>query len=154
MPNNQATLDIALLLKQPMNSWKTPPILPAGKHFYGNILGWESGRVNNMRQTPYLQVNITPTDPGEDVDPSDLDGLDIADVTEPYYRFYVTPKAMTILTGFLTTLGLAPENPTDENIMASRGRRVLFSGSHSESERPGADGKPRVFYNVDTIIGA
>ena len=146
-------VDFTELLQKPMDSWRPPTTLPAGKHFYGKISGWEFGR-STVKKTGFAKVNIQPTDPGEDCSPEDLEGIVLSEVREPNYQFWITPKAMYMLTDFLCSLGFDPKGNADEHIRDSKGCRVLFSGVHTDSGRVDANGKPIVYYNITTLVGA
>lgn len=152
MSEDISTLDFSELYELPLNTFEEVKVLPAGKHFYGKIVGWDAGQLSPKPDgrpgTKFIQCNVLPTDPGEDVTPEDVEGVDIGAV-EVNYKFWVTKAAMPMLRRFLTSLGINEEAPLGESIQESRGMRVLFSGSHTERR---GGGQP--FYNVDSIVGA
>lgn len=152
MPND--LIDFTELYTKPLNDkiFEGIPILPANKHFYGVILGFEVGQFSPKPDgrpgNQYIQVNVRPTDPGEDVSPEDIDGIDLNEI-EVNRKFNVTKAALKYLREFLTTLNFAETAPLGECLTEMRGLRVLFAGSHTENKRGG-----QPFYNVDSIVGA
>lgn len=149
---NFDTIDFSDLYQLPLNTLEEVKvkILPARKHFYGKITVWGAGTFPARDDRParrFIQCNVQVTDPGEDVEPSDLDGIDLADF-EVNRKFPVSKAAVKYIQQFFLSLGFSETSNLGDCIMQSRGARVLFSGSHSQGRGD------TVFYNVDTIVGA
>ena len=158
------TVDLRDLLNKPLSDFPDLPDLPAGKHFYGKLIGIKADHSRD-KKTPFFNFSVRLTDPGEDVTDVEKNAITNAGFSLADYQcganFYLTPNAMRILRRFLSSLGfpdsasfrealsLDPEtgNPTPESVEKIRGLDVLV-------KLPAAGDNGRVYLqNVDRIDG-
>jgi hypothetical protein len=164
MSDNNETYDPRDLLSQPLSDFPDMPDLPAGKHFYGKLLGVKADR-STVKKTPLFDFAVRLTDPGEDVTEAEKaaiasSGCGLGDYTCGA-KFYITPAAMTMFRRFLISLGFSESlsfkeqlsldkdcNPTSETIDKIRGLDVII-----KTPLPAGDNKRVFLNNVDTISG-
>ncbi len=82
---------------------KAPAPLPEGT-FHGTIDRFEFGESKNNK-TPYLRYSVKLTHAGEDVSPSDLEGVELAS-RKLSNDFWLTNDALFRLTDFIKSLGI------------------------------------------------
>lgn len=152
------------LLNKPMSEFPDLPNLPGSKWFYGKLTD-VTAEHSRDKKTPFYHFTGRVTDPGKDVQQSELapiaaGGFSLSDY-EFGANFYLTPNAMKMLRRFVTSLGF-PEsvsfmealaldtetgNPTAATREKVRGLDVMF-------RTPAADDQKRVYLNsVDMITG-
>jgi hypothetical protein len=136
-------VDFRELLNKPMSDFPDMPDLPAGKTFYGKLVGMTADQSRN-KGTPFFHFDIRLTDPGKDVDEASLKklsdaGFSLADYTVGA-NFYLTQRAMTMFRRFVTSCGFSPNvsftealklnqdtgEPTPETIDVIRGIDVMI----------------------------
>lgn len=146
------TIDFRDLLSRPASDFPEAPLLATGL-WKGVLLSDEFGR-SDQKQTPFWQVTVRPTEPLEDVNPSEIEGLDLTQY-EMEYIFYITPKALFMISKFQTSLGFDASMNLDDFIRDKdwRGMEVLFRVEHQEGTRVGLDGKKRKFARITAIQG-
>ena len=100
------TVDFSALLATPMEDIKRPPPLPAG-NYLGRITKYEFLE-SSEKKTPFVRYSVSIESAKEDIDPADLEGIDL---TKKQLRkdYFLTELALYRLTEFLEGLGI--ENP-------------------------------------------
>lgn len=136
------------LLSTNTDDVKAPVPLPEGT-FHGTIASFEYGD-NNKNKTPYVRFGLKFHSAGEDVDPMDLEGIDLS-ARKMSTDFYLTPDALFRLKDFLVSLGLKTEGMSfDELIPEAVGQSVIaYVTQRVNLERP--DEPPR--NNIKSVKG-
>lgn len=95
--------DFRELLAKPVDSYEAPPPLVAGT-YQGVVEAykWDESR---EKKTPFCDLTIRLTAPGEDIDPSELVGIDITK-RKLNQAFYITEEAGYRLKEFLHSCGV------------------------------------------------
>lgn len=68
-------VDFKTLLSKPLDEIKRPPALPAGT-YHGIVQKYEFGE-SDKNKTPFVRFTFTIAMAGEDIDPSELEGIDL-----------------------------------------------------------------------------
>lgn len=97
-------VDFNALLARPLDDVKRPPVLPIGT-YYGIINKYEY-KESSAKKTPYVQFTINQIEPGEDIAPEDLEGIDFSKRTQ-FADFYITPDAEWRLKELIESLGVS-----------------------------------------------
>lgn len=97
------TVDFTKLNSIPMDTVTKPKALPAGTYF-GTIKEFKYDE-SKEKKTPFVQYIIVPTSNGDDVDPADLDGIEL---TKKQLRcvFYLTQDSLFRVKEFLENVGI------------------------------------------------
>lgn len=139
-------VDFSTLLSQNLDSVTKPKALPAGT-YNGTVLS-HSFALSSKKQTPYVQFNFSVQSAGEDVDPSDLEGVDVGKKALRT-SFYLTDDALFRLKDFLASCGIDTSGRTlNETIPETVGASVLLFVKQRTSEN-GED----IFNDVDSVRG-
>lgn len=134
------------LLSTPLDLVKRPPALPQGT-YEGVVKSFEFGE-SREKKTPFVRVYFTLIAAGEDVDPTLMEGVDLAK-RAPRTDFYVTNDSMWRIKEFLASLGLDVEGRTlSEVIPEMVGANVQMY----ITQRSSADGQ-EIFNDVKTVKG-
>ena len=138
--------DFNELLATPMDDIKRPPPLPTGT-YHGIIAGHEFGK-SSRKQTSFVQYNLTLLSAGEDVDQTQLEGIDL---TKRPMRatFYLTEAARYRVKEFLESVGVdVTGRSLGECIPDANNARVLITVTQRNSE----DGK-EIYNDVGEVKG-
>lgn len=109
------TTDFRSLTSAPADSWKKPKPLPAGT-YYGVLANREYKNAKSEKQTAYVQFDIRVTGAGPDIDPSDLEGVEL-EKKNLRFSFYLTPDAGYRLIEFAASTGINPEGKSTGEIV-------------------------------------
>jgi len=90
--------DFSQLLSKPLDEVKRPTALPQGTYF-GSVKSYELGE-SSEKKTPFVKVHFTLSHAGDDVDQTELNGVDLAK-RQLNTSFYLTPDADWRLKEFL-----------------------------------------------------
>lgn len=120
--------------------------LPEG-HYLGTVSGYEFG-LSKQKQTPYVRVQLTPSEATDDVDSSLLDGIDLSK-RNLRRDYFITPAARYRLADMLDAVLGKDSRLLDERIGDIRGAKVMFGVTQRQSEN-GAD----TYNDVTTIVAA
>lgn len=102
------------LLSKPLDDVARPPALPAGT-YYGAIKNYELLE-SSEKKTPFVRFNCSISHAGDEVDPSDLVGIDL-NKKSLRVDFYLTPDAEWRLKEFLEALGFDTKGRTFASIL-------------------------------------
>ena len=139
-------VDFKALLKKPVDSIERPKPLPAGT-FFGVVQKYEFGE-SKEKKTPFLRLLIGITGPGDDIDPSDLDGVDLAKKSLRK-DYYLTDDALYRLTELIASCGIPTEGRMlDECIPDLQGASMLCS----VTQRSSPDGS-EIYNDLDKLAG-
>lgn len=91
------------LLQKPMDEIERPKPIPAGNYALrtGNYEFGESAQ----KKTPYVRYALNIVGPGPDIDPSDLEGVDLRK-KKLRFDFYITPDSEYRIKNFAKTCGI------------------------------------------------
>lgn len=145
--------DFNSLLSRPADTFKEPPPLPAGT-YNGIIQNHEFG-TSRQKQTPYVRFNFVLTGAGEDVEASELEGIEL-NKKKLHTDFYITEDSLFRLTNFLRSCGLNTNKPVAETIPETTGCEIrAFITQRMEQVQPGqpVPENPRKFNDVANISG-
>lgn len=106
--------DFSTLLSKPLDSIKRPPPLPAGTYM-GTIKSYEALE-SKEKKTPYIRFNLNLVSPGQDIDPNDLNGIDLSK-RQLRRDFFLTPDAEYRLKEFLESLGIDTKGRTFQSTL-------------------------------------
>ena len=136
------------LLSVNLDDVSAPKALPEGT-YHGTVASFEYGD-NNKNKTPYVRFSLKFHTAGDDVDPAEMDGIDLA-TRKISTDFYLTPDARFRLKDFLVSLGLKTEGASfDELIPEAVNQPILaFVTQRFNPERP--DDPPR--NNIKSVKG-
>lgn len=124
------------LLETKASEHKRPPTLPQGIYVFR--VGGHKFDKSTRKQTPYVRYTMKLLDVGEDVDVSELDGVDWQGREYPA-DFYLTGKAAYRLTEFLKKCGVDVEERTfAEVIPEATGCEVKAHLRQRPSNDPGS----------------
>lgn len=121
-----------------------PKPLPVG-HYYATIRGHEFN-VSKQRQTPFVRFLLAVTEAADDVDPSEIEGIDLSR-RELRKDYYITPAAKFRLADMLDSVIGQPNRTLDERLPDTRGQRVLIQVTQRTSD----DGV-ETYNDVGTIV--
>lgn len=125
---------------------KAPAALPVGI-YHGVIGSFEFGD-NNKNKTPYVRFGLKLQSAGDDIDPADLEGIDLVS-RKLSTDFYLTPDAQWRLKEFLNSLGFKGVT-LEEALPDTVGQSVIvYVTQRFNPERP--DDPPR--NNVKSVKG-
>lgn len=99
-------VDLKSLLSKPMDDVKPPVPLPAGT-YHGVVKGQSFGE-SRQKKTPFVRYEFTLHSAGDDVDASQLEGVDLS-TKSPRFDFYLTDNSDFRLKDFLTSVGVKTE---------------------------------------------
>jgi hypothetical protein len=102
------------LLNVKADDVKAPAVLPEGT-YYGNIDRYEFGE-SSKAKTPYLRYTVKFHSAGDDISPDDLEGIDLSS-RKLSNNFWLTPDALFRLKDFISSLGIAVEGRTLEELI-------------------------------------
>lgn len=117
--------DFSQLARKPAGQATRPPLLPIG-NYMGRIKSFEWGE-SSQKKTPYVRFMIVPVAGGEDVDQTELAGIDLS---KKQFRqdFFFTDDILWRLDKFLMTLGLSMDGRSYEEVLPeSMGSEVKFA---------------------------
>jgi len=136
------------LLSVNLDDVSAPKALPEGT-YHGTVASFEYGD-NNKNKTPYVRFALKFHTAGDDVDPAEMEGIDLA-TRKLSTDFYLTPDARFRLKDFLVSLGLKTEGASfDELIPEAVNQPILaFVTQRFNPERP--DDPPR--NQIKTVKG-
>lgn len=109
------TTDFRTLTSAPADAWKKPKPLPAGT-YNGQIIGREYKTAKSENATPFVQFTVKVTGAGADVDPSDLEGIEL-EKKQLRFSFYLTPDAGYRLIEFAASTGISTEGRSTGEIV-------------------------------------
>lgn len=137
------------LLSKDIESAERPKPLPSGTYRL-EITGHEFG-TSSQKGTPFVQFNFKVVEPGEDVDPEDLDDVKEWQKRTLQDKFYLTEAAMYRLREFMEKrLGLDCTGRTfDQNVPETHGCEVEAFLKQTPSQREGDDS---VYTNIDRYM--
>lgn len=125
------------LLNQPVEEVKRPKPLPVGSYVF-NIGDYKFDK-SAKKQTDFVQFNLTPIQPLDDVDQSELsEALGEKTLSDKGQKvdFYLTGEAIYRLDEFLLDyVGTTKGNTRTEQIAEAKGMQVVGYISHSPSQR-------------------
>lgn len=133
------------LLSKNTDNVERPKPYPAG-HYYGKLGKFTLGD-QNQNKTPYVRFPVTAVSPGEDIDPADLEGINLG---KKQFRsdFFLTEDAEYRLKEFLKSLGLNVQGRSFGEILPETpGADVYFELTSQPSDR-----EEGVFVNFITNI--
>lgn len=128
------------LMAAPMEEFEEPKVAPDG-HYYGVIVRhpeWVDRETAKTGTVEILSYPIQLTEPGEDVDETALDGIEISSIELPY-EFWVWNKTknavhsrgvMYYLRKFHASLGFDETLPNEQVLAETVGTRVLVTLGH------------------------
>jgi len=102
------------LLSKPLDEVIRPPALPAGTYF-GSVKNYELGE-SSEKKTPYVRFNFATSHAGPEIEPSDLEGVDLSK-KQLRSDFYLTPDAEWRLKEFLESLGFDTKGRTFASLL-------------------------------------
>ena len=143
------SVDFNALLSTNLDEVEKPKPLPVGTYTY-MIEGWEQGE-SSLKGTPYVQFNCIPVSAGEDVSPSDLEGINLAK-KKLRYTCYLTPDAMYRLKDFLKIIGISTDGRRLKEALADT-KGALFQG-HTLQKPSTKEGSTDVFNEIDKAASA
>jgi hypothetical protein len=141
-------VDFSKLLSKPLDDIAKPKPLPVGT-YTGVISAYEYKESNNEKKTPYVRFSIKVTGATDDIDSSDLDGVDVA---KKLLRkdFYLTDDAQYRVKEFLESAGISTSGRSlGETIPDAVNLPVLVG----VTQRSGQDGT-EIYNDVNTLTGA
>lgn len=142
-----STPNLRDLLSRPAEGFKAPPPLPSGT-YYGVIKGSEYGE-SREKKTPFVRFHIGLMSPGNDIDPSMLQGIELGR-RDQRIDFFLTEDATFRLVDFAKTCNISVEGRTIGELVQELGLNV---GVKVELVQvPGNNGQ--VYVNVKDIQGA
>lgn len=142
-----STPNLRDLLSRPADGFKAPPPLPAGT-YYGTISGTEYGE-SREKKTPYVRFTVKLMSPGQDIEPSMLEGIDLSR-RDQRVDFFLTEDAVFRLVEFARTCNIAPEGRALSEII-----QELGMGAAVKVDVVQVSGKEnQVYTNVKSIQGA
>lgn len=125
------------LLNQPVEEVKRPKPLPVGSYVF-NIGDYKFDK-SSKKQTDFVQFSLTPIQPLDDVDQSELsEALGEKTLSDKGQKvdFYLTGEAIYRLDEFLLDfVGTTKGNTRTEQIAEAKGMQVVGYISHSPSQR-------------------
>jgi phage-related protein len=143
-----ADVDFSKLLAKKADDAKPPPVLPNGT-YHGFIKGHNFGK-SREKQTPYVQFELSVTSAGDDVDQTELVGIELSRKNLSI-TFYLTENSDFRLTEFLRSLGIKTEGRSfGELIPETTNAPVLIS----ISQRLDKNDPTRIFNDVGEVKGA
>jgi hypothetical protein len=138
--------DFKSLLSKPVDDIKKPPALPAGT-YSGRIDKYEL-KESREKKTPYLQVDVKLSGPGADIDPSELEGIDL-NKKNLSRNFFLTEDAQYRLVALLHSCGIDTRGRSlGESIPDLLQAEVIVSVTQRASE----DGKD-IYNDVNDLKG-
>ncbi len=138
--------DFRTLLSKPMDEIEKPKPLPAGT-YYGTITDHKFD-VSAQKRTPYVRFTVTLDSAGDNIDPSDLEGIDLAKKTQRK-DYYLTEDALYRVKAMLESLGITTEGRAlGECIPETRNARVMVE----ITQRNSSDGKD-IYTDVADLVG-
>ena len=134
------------LLSKPLDEVKKPPPLPAGTWF--GVIRKHEFELSREKKTPNVRFTFGMTGPGEDIDPSSLDGVDYLAKTVSK-TFWLTPDAEYRLKEFLEDLNIST---TGRTFFEALPETVNLSVMMEITQRSSKDGKD-IFNDVNKVTG-
>lgn len=134
------------ILDRPSDSIERPKPLPVGTYLF-SVKGQYKEDVSSQKKTPYVEWQVVPMQPGEDVDAADLEEAltnkatgEKKALSEKTLRatYYTTDDAIWRLKEFLTHLGIE-DGPVSlrQRMSAAAGCQFLGSIVHDTGGRDG-----------------
>jgi hypothetical protein len=138
-------VDFSSLLRAPMGESKRPEALPVGD-YPGVIKSREFGK-SQKKGTPYVRFQIAMTGFPDDIDPSEVEGVDLSKRT---FRtdFYLTAESLYRLDDFLKSCGVA-SGTLEEGIEQVIGASVIC-----KMEQYVKEGTDETGNSLGKVIGA
>ena len=140
-------VDFKSLLSKPSDDITKPKPLPAGT-YNGMVSKYEFGE-SKEKKTPYVRFFLTVHSAGEDIDPADIEGIDL---TKKQLRrdFYLTDDALYRLKEFAVSIGVeATGRSLGEMIPDCVNAQVLIAVTQRNSQ----DGS-EIYNDVGDVKGA
>jgi hypothetical protein len=135
------------LLSMHTDNVDRPRPLPIG-HYYAELTGYSFDQ-SKQKQTPYVRFNFRTQEAYTDVNPTELEGMDITK-KEVSKDFYLTPTSLYRLSDFLdAVLGKQAARSFDERIPEVRSARVLIQITQRKSQNG-----DEVYNDVGTVVAA
>jgi hypothetical protein len=117
-------VDFRNLLNVKLDDIAPPKALPAGT-YHGIIQKFEVGD-NNKNKTPYVRIHVSFTQPGADIIPEDLEGIDLTQ-KRMSRDFFLTPDARYRLKELIASCGIMTEGRAfDETLPELQNQPVLI----------------------------
>ena len=117
------SLDFSQLLSKPAADIKRPPNFPAGTYF-GTVKTREFGESKN-KKTPQCALTLGGFEPGNDIDPAQMAGIDVTKRTMQK-TFFLTPESEYRIVELCKSCGIATDGRTlGEIIEDLPGQRVI-----------------------------
>jgi hypothetical protein len=142
-------VDFSKLLSKPLDEISKPKPLPVGT-YTGLISAYEYKESNSEKKTPYVRFTIKITGATDDIEPSDLDGVEL---TKKQLRkdFYLTEDAQYRMKEFLESAGISTSGRSlGETIPDAVNLAVLVG----VTQRSGGGDGTEIFNDVNTLSGA
>lgn len=138
--------DFRSLLNTPMDDIKRPVPLPAGT--YHGVIGKHTFGESRQKKTPYVQYDLGLQSAGDDVEESEMDGIDLAKKSLNV-TYYLTEDARYRIKELLESVGVQTEGRgLGECIPEATNARVMIAITQRNSE----DGT-QVFNDVGLVRG-
>lgn len=138
------------LMATPLDQFEEPKTAPDG-HYYGQIIrhpDWRTQEGTKNGDIDILYYPIQLMEPAEDVDQTELDGIDLRAIELPY-EFWIWNKtkqeasknSMFSLRKFHASLGFDETLPAEQSLHETVGLRVLVNIGHRtyKDRRTGED---------------
>jgi len=138
--------DFRSLLSKPMDEIERPKPWPAGT-YYGSITDHKFD-VSAQKRTPYVRFTIQASSAGDNIDPSDLEGIDLS--KKPLRKdYYLTEDALYRVKAMLESIGITTEGRAlGECIPETRNAQVMFE----VTQRNSPDGR-EIYNDVGDLVG-
>lgn len=134
------------LLSTPMDEIKRPPVLPQGT--YHGVVGKHTFGESKQKKTPFVQYDLTLQSPGDDIDESQMEGIDLGK-RNMNVTYYLTEDSRYRVKEFLESLGVQTEGRgLGECIPEAVNARVVVAITQRNSE----DGT-QIFNDVGSVRG-
>lgn len=140
-------VDFSKLLGKPLDSVERPKPLPAGT-YYGSIKNFEPVEIG-QNKTPAIRFNLSLASPGEDIDPNDLQGIDLSKRTMRK-EYYLTPESEYRLKEFIASLGIQTAGRSFEETLPETLNQQVMIAVIQKSSQNGEE----IFNNVDSVKAA
>ena len=141
-------VDFSKLLSKSADDITKPKPVPVGT-YSGVIKKYEYLESKNENKTAYVRFAVRLQAPHDDVDPSDLEGVDL---TKKSLRkdFYLTEDAQYRVKEFAESCGVATSGRSLAEIIPDIVNAQVLVGNTQQSSPDGSE----IYNNVNTIVGA
>jgi len=141
-------VDFSKLLSKSADDITKPKPVPVGT-YSGVIKKYEYLESKNENKTPYVRFTVGLQAPGDDVDASELENVDL---TKKSFRkdFYLTEDAQYRVKEFAESCGIATSGRSLGEIIPDVVNAQVLVGITQQSSADGSE----IYNNVSTIVGA